>query len=135
MRKPSKKTTLRGAAILAAALALPALNATAAQAIDWDHQLHTDDGDPGGRLRFEAYGDIVEICDIEADGWAVEVDVYDTVGRYNVDNFRVGGNGNCATHRASNGHDLVEGRYYEFSLSLEHSNGLRQYWDYAEWKA
>ncbi|MEV1009455.1 hypothetical protein [Streptomyces sp. NPDC049881] len=133
MRKPSKKTTLRGAAVLAAALALPALNATAAQAIDWDHQLHTDDGDPGGRLRFEAYGDIVEVCDIEADGWAVEVEVS---GPAVYDVIRVGGNGKCVTHRASNGHDLQEGALYSFTLDLtKDSLPSGRYEDFAQWRA
>ncbi|MFR9722809.1 hypothetical protein ACL02R_05465 [Streptomyces sp. MS19] len=133
MRKPSKKTTLRGAAVLAAALALPALNATAAQAIDWDHQLHTNDGDPGGRVRFEAYGDIVELCDIEADGWAVRVEVY--APGYS-DEFTVGGNGNCKTHRASNGHDLKEGQAYYFTISLyKDSYPYGNYYDQARWTA
>ncbi|WP_052852945.1 hypothetical protein [Streptomyces avicenniae] len=133
MWKPRKKTTLRCAAVLAAALAFPALNATSAQAIDWDHTLHTDDGDPGGRLRFEAHGDIVEICDIEADGWAVEVSVE---GYHYYDTFSVGGNGKCKTHRASGGYDLTEGSTYAFTLDLV-KDGVPsvRYEDYAQWKA
>ncbi|MFI7277834.1 hypothetical protein [Streptomyces sp. NPDC049879] len=133
MRKPSKKTTLRGAAVLAAALALPALNATSAQAIQWDNQLHTDDTDPGGRLRFEAYGDIVEICDIEADGWAVGVKVKGP-GGYS-DSFTIGGNGDCKTHRASNGHNLREGEYYTFEVYLYSGEIANAYRDVASWKA
>ncbi|MEV1009456.1 hypothetical protein [Streptomyces sp. NPDC049881] len=135
MWKPSRKTALRGAAVLAAALAFPALNATAAQAIDWDHQLHTNDGDPGGRLRFEAYGDIVEVCDIEADGWAVYVDVWDPSGMRIIDSISVGGNGNCVTHRASNGHNLTEGAVYPFSLGLHKNHEIFRYEDRARWRA
>ncbi|MEV1009451.1 hypothetical protein [Streptomyces sp. NPDC049881] len=132
MWKPTKKTTLRGAAVVAAALAFPVLNATAAQAIDWDHSMLTDDQAPGGRVRFEAYGDIVEVCDIEPDGWAVEVTV--EAGNY-FDRFTIGGEGNCKTHRASNGHNLTEGKEYRFSVSLYKSSTSSHYEDYAFWTA
>ncbi|MDT0319954.1 hypothetical protein [Streptomyces millisiae] len=135
LRRPAKRTVLRAGAVLVAAVALPVLASPSAQAIDWDHTMHTDDADPGGRLRFEALGDIVQICDIEADGWAVEVEVYDTVHGYDVDVFSVGGNGNCVDHDVDDGHNLVEGRYYRFTVSLVHSGGLNQYHDYATWKA
>ncbi|WP_243744590.1 hypothetical protein [Streptomyces hainanensis] len=134
MRKPSKRTALRVFVIALAALLMPVLASPSASAVNWDHQMHTDDGDPGGRLRFASYGDIVQICDIEADGWAVNVQVYDTVHGYNVDEFSVGGNGNCKTHRASNGYNLVEGRYYRFTVALKNGYGL-QYHDYGTWKA
>jgi hypothetical protein len=129
------RKALRVGVVALAAVTVPVLATPSAHAIEWDHTLHTDDGDPGGRLRFEALGDIVQICDIEADGWGVHTEVYDTVHGYVVDEFDVGGNGNCTDHDVDDGHNLVEGRYYRFMVALTHSGGLLQYHDYGTWKA
>src|SRR5437899_12594670 len=68
-----------------------------------DHTMHTDDGDPGGRVEFTANGDVVRLCDIEADGWAVGLYVYDVNQNLYKYGLQAGGNGTCKTARASDG--------------------------------
>ncbi|MEV1009453.1 hypothetical protein [Streptomyces sp. NPDC049881] len=48
------------------------------------------------------------------------------------DNFTVGGNGNCKTHRASNGHDLKEGEAYYFTVGLSKTSGGYKYFVYTD---
>ncbi|WP_129843141.1 hypothetical protein [Streptomyces sp. RFCAC02] len=136
MWKFSRKTALRAGVVALVAAVTPVLASPSAQAITWDHTLHTDDGDPGGRLQFEAYGDIVRICDIEADGWAVGVQIIRKVAWDNSYTFQVGGNGNCAERRASQGYpfDMTEGHQYEFTVFLAKDGG-RAYHDVATWTA
>ncbi|MGO4754404.1 hypothetical protein AB4212_38365, partial [Streptomyces sp. 2MCAF27] len=112
LRRPTKGAGLRMAAVLAAAVSLPVLASPSAHAIAWDHTIHSDDGDPGARLRFEANGDIVELCDIEADGFAAYAEIYDPkTGQTRT--LTVGGDGNCKRRDASDsGWNLVEGRGY-----------------------
>lgn len=62
----------------AAAAALVCLAGTPSYADS--HSLQTDDGDPGGKVTFETYGDVVTARDQEADGWAVKVWVYNPNG-------------------------------------------------------
>ena len=100
-------------------------DASASPLSSWDEQMYTDDDNPGGRVRFETIGDIVEVCDIQADGKAV--DLY-----YNGLRVHVGGKGNCVTLRASMGsaYDLVEGEWYRFEICL---NG-GEWCDEAGWR-
>jgi len=83
------------------------------------YTMHTDDTDPGGRVEFWPDGDIVRLCDIEADGWGVglTVLVLDDWENYSLS---VGGNGNCKEVRASTGagYDMVEGSTVEFYIYL-----------------
>ncbi|MEU8978806.1 hypothetical protein [Streptomyces sp. NPDC048309] len=87
-----------------------------------DHTMHT--GDAWGNVSgwsgegyFNEYGDVVTICDKDADGSAVKIHVSldDPYGAEKY-NFYVGGEGNCATHKASNGskYDLPENRNIGF---------------------
>ncbi|MGW3241949.1 hypothetical protein [Streptomyces sp. NPDC001070] len=87
-----------------------------------DHTMHTGDvwgsisGYSGEGYNNE-YGDVVTICDKDADGYAVIMYVY-LGGAYGAPryNFYVGGEGNCATHRAADGgkYDLPEGENIGF---------------------
>ena len=134
LRRPTKGAGLRIAAVLAAAVSLPVLASPNAHAIAWDHTIHSDDGDPGARLRFEANGDIVEHCDIEADGFAAYAEIYDPVtGQTRT--LTVGGNGNCKRRDASySGWNLVEGRKYSFMVALTEGNYIA-YPDDESWTA
>ncbi|XYI03557.1 hypothetical protein ACMHYB_28830 [Sorangium sp. So ce1128] len=91
----------------------------------WDEQMYTDDSRPGGRVRFETNGDIVEVCDVQADGKSVDV-------WYNGNHIHVGGNGHCVTRRASNGgsYDLREGAVFQFVICLDGN----QWCDEAYWR-
>ena len=97
--------------------------AEASAALDsWDEQMYTDDSFPGGRVRFKAYGDIVEVCDIQADGKSVHI-------YYNGWHFSVGGNGNCETYRKSNGYDLPErSTPYKFRICLNGNEWCDEAW-------
>lgn len=104
-----------------------------------DNTMHTNDGDPGGRVQVNWYGDIVTICDIEADGWGVYVSVTDIDTHSLRYSFWVGGNGNCATHRANQGgvYDLTENHTFAFKLCLRKADqgGVNlSYCDYSNWK-
>lgn len=83
------------------------------------YTMHTDDSDPGGRVEFWPNGDIVRLCDIEADGWGVELTVL-VLADWEVYHLSVGGNGNCKEVRASTGplYDMVEGSTVEFYINL-----------------
>ncbi|GAA2373286.1 hypothetical protein GCM10010246_80070 [Streptomyces cuspidosporus] len=125
------RKTLSAFAVAVAAAGVPLLGAPtagAATTATWDNQLHTNDGDPGGRVRFRAAGDVMELCDIEADGWKVNLEVS---GYHYYDAFSVGGNGNCVTHSASNGHDLTEGAGYSIKIYLSKSGHPYEYEDSA----
>jgi hypothetical protein len=56
-------------------MATAAILALASPASAPDHHMYTDDGNPGGRVDFTAYGDIVKVCDVQADGYDVYVDI------------------------------------------------------------
>ncbi|MFI1436669.1 hypothetical protein [Streptomyces lydicus] len=84
-----------------------------------DVTLYTGDAAPGGRAQFTADGDILTICDVEADGWAVTAGIGpdEWSATYTL---KSGGTGNCKTARASDGgsHDLKEGKSYTLKICL-----------------
>ncbi|MEV4753879.1 hypothetical protein AB0J86_02000 [Micromonospora sp. NPDC049559] len=86
--------------------------------------IKTTDDNPGGTLSFTAYGDIVTICDVQADGKPAVGTVW-TTGGVQLYTFMASGNGTCNTRRASDGgvFDLVEGREYGFEVCLQNDNG------------
>ncbi|MEH1163934.1 hypothetical protein V6V47_00950 [Micromonospora sp. CPCC 205539] len=88
-----------------------------------DTFISTSDDDPGGNLLFEAYGDIVEICDVQADGFYADGRVY--YGTKLIYTVQAHGNDNCTMARASQGgsHDLVEGREYRIVVCLDNADG------------
>lgn len=95
--------------VLAASFALTLGFSSSAMAAD--HTMNTGDvwGAFGysGKAEFTEYGDIVKICDIDADGYAVKmwVALGDAYGPTLYETW-VGGEGNCITHRASEGGKL-----------------------------
>ncbi|ATO15569.1 hypothetical protein CO540_18415 [Micromonospora sp. WMMA2032] len=115
-----KRTALT---IGAAAAALVVGLQSPAMASDSYHVMNTGDAfgggifDYSGEAYFTEHGDILKICDTDADGYAVKmyVSLDDAYGatRYS---FTRGGEGNCATHRASEGgaYNLPENRYIGF---------------------
>lgn len=101
----------------------------ASPAFAYDFSMQTDDTDPGARLWWTANGDVVKICDQEADGWAAWARVADGSGWYE---FSVGGNGKCASHDASDGgkYDLDESDKANLSICLVKSGESPQFCDY-----
>jgi hypothetical protein len=116
------KSVSRTVGVFAAAgLAVTTMVAAAPQAsaATWDYTMHTDDGDPGGLIRFKANGDYVEVCDIEADGKGVVGSVTDNDTVYFL---HAGGNGNCSiVSAATSGHNLKEDQYVRFEVCLTDS--------------
>jgi hypothetical protein len=110
--------------------------AVASPALAYNETWKTDDGDPGGVVYWTADNDIVKICDIEEDGWAVAAVVYHrlTNGALAFDyQFYVGGNGNCADRKASEGatFNLPENRNVRIGVCL-----MKEDWDvvdYCDW--
>ncbi|MEU8028003.1 hypothetical protein AB0C13_05120 [Streptomyces sp. NPDC049099] len=85
----------------------------------WDHTWHTTDASPyGGTVYVEEYGDVVEVCDTAADGYNANAWVYQSTGTYYVITTS-GGNGSCATARASDGvgyHNLPENETFHVNV-------------------
>ncbi|GIH01627.1 hypothetical protein [Plantactinospora mayteni] len=121
--------------LVALGLGVAASLAVAAPAQAATHTMHTDDGDPGGRVTFTTNGDIVRLCDIEADGWAVGL-VVDDYGVGRQYSMQVGGNGTCKEVRASMGgkYDLSEGSRIGFYIYLHKSSNLDAYSDESTWR-
>jgi hypothetical protein len=103
-----KKRTVVGLAAASFALALGISSPAAAAA--HAHEMHTGDafgsvfGYSGSGV-FTEEGDQVNICDIDADGYAVWIGVYEGSTDYSnmIYEFSVGGEGNCEVKKASNG--------------------------------
>ncbi|MFG2894894.1 hypothetical protein [Streptomyces sp. NPDC048248] len=81
--------------------------------------LYTNDAAPGGRAKFTSNGDVLTVCDLEADGWAVTAGIgpNEWSATYTL---KRGGTGNCATAKASDGgsHNLKEGKGYTLKVCL-----------------
>jgi len=76
------------------------------------------------------------VCDIEADGWAVQIDIWNyTEGNTKVYSYQIGGNGNCQTLRASLGgkYDLEENDTFKFKICLDNAAHDPSYCDYNYW--
>ncbi|RKN21004.1 hypothetical protein D7147_09365 [Micromonospora musae] len=112
----------RMTAASAAAILLTSMMSSPALAAD--HTMYTLDDNPGGRVEFTEYGDIIKLCDVQADGHYVVLGVYDEFGNGWWD--YASGNGNCITHRASQGgeYNLYESTEYKFTISLMETGGL-----------
>jgi hypothetical protein len=81
-----------------------------AQAYSGPHfSMSSKDGNPGGRVDFWPYGDVVQVCDTQADGTSVHV-VIDDIDTFKGYELTAAGDGNCVTHKASQGgaYDLPE---------------------------
>ncbi|GAA3755853.1 hypothetical protein GCM10022225_46050 [Plantactinospora mayteni] len=126
---------LSGLAAAALAAAASLTFAAPASAATWDEWMYTDDADPGGVVRFRADGDVVQLCDIEADGWKVYLDVDDNTQSLHKYELSVGGNGNCIETRASFGspYDLREGNVFRFTIWLDNDDNPGSYGDTAYW--
>jgi hypothetical protein len=95
------------------------------------HVMNTGDAFGGGIFDYfgEAYftehGDIVKVCDTDADGYAVRMYV-SLDNAYGPELYRitVGGEGNCKTHRANQGgvYNLPENRNIGFLFCRHDAN-------------
>lgn len=91
---------------------------------------------PGGIVRFRADGDVVRLCDIEADGFKVYLRVYDYTASKVMYTLSVGGNGNCVETRASYGgrNNLRERNMFEFVIWLDKADHPADFHDTAYWR-
>ncbi|MBM7440593.1 hypothetical protein [Streptomyces sp. HB132] len=120
--------------MLAAAAAFSFLGANAAVAADYKMTTLGHFIVPGGTMEFTKYGDIVKVCDTDADGMAAKGWVKEAGGgtRYSL---QAGGNGKCVTKRASMGgaYDIPEGGTHEFLVCL-HTSSDDGYCNRQNWK-
>jgi hypothetical protein len=112
--------------VSAASAALMLTMATQASAAD--NTMKTNDSDPGGVMKWTRAGDILSVCDVESDGWAVIGRVYtyvnSTTRGARIYSRQDGGNdGHCKVGRASMGgkFNLPEGKKYWFKVCLHNS--------------
>ncbi|MGO1974094.1 MAG: hypothetical protein ACTH2Q_14150 [Propionibacteriaceae bacterium] len=84
-----------------------------------DHEMYTSDQvwpyDPAGHMWFNEYGDVVTLCDNDADGQKVTLAVTTEGKSYGMS---VGGEGNCVTRKASMGkkYNLPENKTVTFEI-------------------
>ncbi|MEV5158733.1 hypothetical protein [Streptomyces sp. NPDC053728] len=120
--------------VFGAAAAFTFLGANAAVAADYKMTTLGHIVFAGGTMEFTKYGDIVKVCDTDADGQAAKGWVKDTSGvvRYTL---QAGGNGTCVTKRASQGgaYDLPEGRKYTFQVCLHTADYGDGYCNRKDW--
>ncbi|MPV36215.1 hypothetical protein [Georgenia subflava] len=97
-----------------------------------DHSMYTnDDGgwqDPAGLMWFNEYGDVVTLCDNDADGHAPSLTVA-LYHPYHATRYRLtawGGEGNCVTARASDGgvFNLPEHTNIGFQICISPHGGM-----------
>lgn len=117
------------AAASAAALLMSLTMSTPAQASDSWHEMYTDDGGRhGGKVTFKEYGDVVTLCDRDADGRFVTLYVT-TVDPISYRGYMLSTEGQkagfCITSQASQGrpHDMWENKTYKFEIDLSGSGG------------
>jgi hypothetical protein len=116
-----KLSAFIGAGLTGATLLVSAPMASAAT---WDEWMYTDDGDPGGVIRFKAYGDRVQVCDIQADGYGVIGWIDDGYGS-GPNRVYVGGYGSCKTVDASTSggkYNQRENTWVHFEVCLTNSS-------------
>ncbi|MGH8794245.1 MAG: hypothetical protein ACRDXX_16560 [Stackebrandtia sp.] len=130
--KPGKILT----ALAASAIAVVMSFALASPAYAADEAMNTDDGDPGGRVEFTAHGDVVKLCDMEADGYSVSLGIWDEDAdhkfKYGLD---VGGEGTCVKVYAdlASKYNLKEDHVFEFYITLVKNGKEGYYTDLAYW--
>jgi hypothetical protein len=96
--------------------------------------MFTDDTFPGGVVRFKADGDVVLLKDIQADGHAVYLKVWNhTNGKFKYD-YTIGGEGRSREFRAALGgpYNLEEDDVFGFKICLV-KNGVKKLCDTAYW--
>jgi hypothetical protein len=124
----------RTAALLACAatgVALALAMASPATAAAATHEMYTSDGGThGGKVTFTEHGDIVTLCDRDADGHFVSLYV-NSVESGHGSGYLISTEGHqagyCKTVRASNGgeYDLSEYITYKFEIDLSNNTGYR----------
>jgi len=120
-----KKALSFGAASALAVVATTALIASPAAASTSEHELFTDESSSigsayaGGYLHNVEHGDYVTLCDNDADGYSVYLDVI--VGNTWKYTLHAAGAGDCAYANADDGyssHNLPENTTITFSMYL-----------------
>jgi hypothetical protein len=119
-------------AVATAAAFLSLLAASPAAAAD--NWMYTDDSNPGGKVEFTQLGDIVKLCDIEADDHSTILYVWDQTTHKKAYVITAAGNGNCTTRNVNNGgvYDLIEDHQYSFEICLNRGS-VYTYCDTAIW--
>ena len=137
-REPTRGVRIRRILPVAATSVMAVLMALVtpapAHAQEWDEEMFTDDTFPGGVVRFQADGDVVQLTDIQEDGHAVYLKVWDhTASKFKYD-YTLGGEGRKREFRAALGgpYDLAEDHVFGFQICLV-KNGDKKFCDTAYW--
>lgn len=100
-----------------------------------DHEMYTNDQswpyDPAGHMWFNEYGDVVTLCDNDADGQSVYLIVNASSNKpYTIS---AAGEGNCTTRKAAHGgkFNLPENKYIRFEIYAKGNEEKSYAW--AEW--
>lgn len=122
-------------AVVAGAAALTFLGATNAVASDYKMTTLGHIFIAGGTMEFTKYGDVVKVCDTDADGRAAKGWVKD-VGGGTKYSLQAGGKGTCVTKKASLGgaYNLAESKTYEFQVCLHSAEYGDGYCNRENWK-
>jgi hypothetical protein len=113
--------------LLTAAAVVVGLAAAAPNALAADHEMYSKDDvfpgeSPGAHMWFNEYGDVVTVCDNDADGKKADVSVHvDGVGTPATYSMAVGGDGRCTTRKARMGgaYDLPENTKIAFYACVD----------------
>jgi hypothetical protein len=126
---------LTAASLAVMTLVVPLVAPSPAHAEDWDEWMYTEDIFAGGRVEFRAYGDVVKLCDTDADGHKVWLQVRDDTDGKLQYTYTIGGEDRCQEFRSSLGgkYDLAEGHTFEFKICLMHYDH-KEFCDTAYWK-
>ncbi|NIH79171.1 hypothetical protein [Amycolatopsis viridis] len=119
---------------VAMAVAFSVATAPAASAITWDYTMKTTDGDPGAILKFRAHEDVVELCDLEVDGYAAWAYIDD--GGSHLYPLQIGGgHNNCrqVSEKKKGKYDLDEHRYISVQVCLVKENSAAKGCREAAW--
>jgi hypothetical protein len=96
-----------------------------------DHELYSKDDvfpgeSPGAHMWFNEHGDVVTVCDNDADGMKASVSVHvNGVGSAPTYTVAIGGDGRCTTRKASTGRrfNLPENRKITFYACVDQGLG------------
>lgn len=103
---------ISGSAIIGTTVLVTAPQASAAS---WDHRMLSGDINPGAAIRFVQRGDVVQVCDIEADSYTAYGRVSWSTKSYSL---RVAGRGRCIQTDART-HNLPEKTKITFRICLQ----------------
>lgn len=103
---------------MAATAAFAGIATATPAAAAWNHTWYSADDNPGATVRVQEYGDVIKLCDSDADGYSAYVEVSYSGRSFSM---RVGGNGDCTSSDAQE-HNIPENATVDLLIGLMHSD-------------